>query len=137
VAVGAKKTQVLDPIVGVIPVDVVQVKRKRLAAPLGQVALETLVLQESFLEESSFQVPGAVGTVFDQDLVKRSFWAAGMGGPTGVRLAKHVGGIQPKALDVYLEGLVASSTRNKPQFPTDPSDASVVADSSLELRIGP
>ncbi len=55
VAVGAQQPQVFEPVVLVVPVDVVEFERNRYGLPLGKTATSTAVLEQMFLQKASLE----------------------------------------------------------------------------------
>lgn len=72
VTIWTEKAQVLEPIVGIIAVDVIQVQGERAPAPVAQTAQSTTVGEQSCLDQPPLErAPARTGTVAHQNCVER------------------------------------------------------------------
>jgi hypothetical protein len=71
VAVGTKQAQVLQPVVFVVPIDVVKLEWNRLAEPLGVAAQCTPMLEDTFSQQSVAQFVGLYRKGVVEVLLKR------------------------------------------------------------------
>jgi hypothetical protein len=58
VAVGAQESQVVEPVVAIVAVDVIELEWDWHALPFGETAAGAGALQETFLEETSLELVG-------------------------------------------------------------------------------
>jgi hypothetical protein len=103
VAVGTEHSEVLEPVVSRVSVDVVELERYRLAAPLGSATDLTARGQEPFTDQAAKEPRIADRRAVDEDLLKRSRLE-----PVGVRLAlspclpDEMARVEVQSLDVTL-----------------------------------
>src|SRR5262249_6808213 len=102
VAVGAKQSKVVKPIIRADAVNVVQDQDQAFAQPQGRrIAYRTAVDQETCFEEPSLQIVcAAIVRVLHENLVERPLGCPGMMFPLKMSLAREVCGVEAQPGEV-------------------------------------
>jgi hypothetical protein len=108
VAVGAEETDILDPIIRIIAVDVIQDQNQRFASPYRKrIALITAIDQDAFADESSLELGrGSHWRIGDKDFGEWSFGRPRMCLPFEMALACEMRRVQSEPSEVGVHAFV-------------------------------